>query len=166
MMKNATYSEDFKEQALKKVFSRGQRTIRSIADELNLPKETLRNWMKKTLSDPEPRRLREAQRPHAWTLAERFEALQESHGLSGDALNAWCRERGVFAHQLAAWKAAFCQPSKPVERREEAAELRALKAENLRLERELKRKEKALAEAAALLVLQKKSQALWEGEGE
>lgn len=47
-----------------------------------------------------------------------------------------------------------------LERREDPAELRALKAENQRLERELRRKEKALAEAAALWVLQKKYRAL------
>jgi transposase-like protein len=93
-------------------------------------------------------------------------ALQESHGLSGEALNAWCREHGLFAHQLAEWKADFCKPSKPSNGREEASEMRALKAENQRLERELQRKEKALAEAAALLVLQKKYQALLGGEVE
>lgn len=69
-------------------------------------------------------------------------------------------------HQLAEWTADFCKPSKPVDRRQEASELRALKAENLRLERELWRKDKALAEAAALLVLQKKYRALLGGEVE
>ena len=45
-----------------------------------------------------------------------------------------------------------------------ARELRTLKDENDQLKRELVRKEKALAEAAALLILQKKFRALWEGE--
>jgi hypothetical protein len=45
---------------------------------------------------------------------------------------------------------------------ESSAQRRELKAENKQLARELKRKDKALAEAAALLVLQKKYQALWE----
>jgi hypothetical protein len=78
---------------------------------------------------------------------------------SGEALNAWCRERGLFAHHLTAWKAAFCSEEKavPVTR-----ELRGLKDENEQLKRELLRKDKALAEAAALLVLQKKFRALWE----
>ncbi|CAI8868588.1 protein of unknown function [Methylococcus capsulatus] len=43
-------------------------------------------------------------------------ALQESHGLSGDALDARCREHGVFVHRLAEWKADFCGPSEPAER--------------------------------------------------
>lgn len=42
--------------------------------------------------------------------------------------------------------------------------MRTLKDENTRLKRELVRKDKALAEAAALLILQKKFRALWEDE--
>ncbi len=159
-MKKATYSEGFKEQALSKVFGRGDRTVQVVAEELNISVHTLKNWMKKPLPEPKNKTARNPKRLQDWSPEERLMALQESHGLSGDALNAWCRENGLFAHQLAEWKADFCNPSKPADRRGEAAELRALKAENQRLERELKRKEKALAEAAALLVLQKKYRAL------
>ncbi len=81
---------------------------------------------------------------------------------SGEALHAWCRERGLFAHHLTGWKDAFCADGKeavPVTR-----ELGLLKGEIQQLKRELVRKEKALAEAAALLILQKKFRALWEDE--
>jgi len=163
---NATYSEGFKEQALLKVFSRGTRTIQSVADELNISGFTLKNWMKKALPDDKNPVPQQAKRPQDWLPDERLVALHESHGLTGEALNAWCREKGLFAHQLAQWQADFCNQARPVGSREEARELRVLKAENQRLERELNRKEKALAEAAALWVLQKKYQALWGGEVE
>jgi hypothetical protein len=52
-------------------------------------------------------------------------------------------------------------PAKPAA---DATEVRKLKGELATLQRELNRKEKALSEAAALLVLQKKYQALWEDE--
>ena len=42
-----------------------------------------------------------------------------------------------------------------------SAENRQLKNENKALKKELRRKEKALAEAAALLILQKKANRLW-----
>ena len=155
------YSNEFKEQALAKVYSRGQRTIQSIADELNLNIYTLKNWMKNAATTSNP-----AKRPQDWRPEERLLALQESHSLSGEALNAWCRERGVFTHQLAQWRTEFCTAVGTGSSREETQSLRHLKAENQRLERELKRKEKALAEAAALLVLQKKFQALLGGEAE
>jgi hypothetical protein len=78
-------------------------------------------------------------------------------------LHAWCREKGLFEHQLKSWRDAFC--SAPVsDSRESKAALRELQVKHEDLQRELRRKEKALAEAAALLVLQKKFRALWEGE--
>jgi hypothetical protein len=67
---------------------------------------------------------------------------------------------------LEQWKANFCSPNEVDRQREEVSALRALKVENQSLERELLRKDKALAEAAALLVLQKKFRALLGGEVE
>jgi hypothetical protein len=160
------YSEAFKEQALAKVFRRGDRTIESVAEELNMSVLTLKGWMKKTLPNDQTRAVRKEKRPEDWRVEERLLALQESHGLEGEPLHAWCREKGLFSHQLAQWKADFCGLAGATESREGVRELRALKAENQRLQRELSRKEKALAEAAALLVLQKKYQALWGGEVE
>jgi hypothetical protein len=100
-------------------------------------------------------------RPQDWCLQEQLIALHESHGLQGDALNAWCRERGLFAHHLDGWRESFCTDK---EAPRDARDWRSLKDENQQLKRELLRKEKALAEAAALLVLQKKFQALWGDE--
>ncbi len=159
------YSDEFKEQALAKVYSRGKRSIQSIADELNLSIHTLKHWMK-NVAPTDKTKVNLSKCPQDWRPEERLLALQESHGLSGEALNAWCRERGVFAHQLAQWKTEFCMATSTGSSREEKQSLRSLKAENQRLERELKRKEKALAEAAALLVLQKKFQALLGDEAE
>ena len=97
-------------------------------------------------------------------LTETYLAL----GVRGEAEKAaWCREKGLFEHQLSAWREAFCSGTEPEtaqERRESKAELRALQGKHEVLQRELRRKERALAEAAALLVLQKKFQALWAGE--
>ena len=71
-------------------------------------------------------------------------------------LHAWCRQKGLFEHQLKAWRAAFC--SAPAsDTRESKAALRELQLKHEVLQRDLRRKEKALAEAAALLVLAKKS---------
>jgi transposase-like protein len=159
------YSNEFKDQALAKVYSRGNRSIQSIADELNLSIHTLKTWMSNTASTDTPK-TNPAKRPQDWRPEERLQALQESHGLSEEALNAWCRQRGLFAHQLTQWKNDFCSVSSPRSGSDDRQTLRSLKAENQRLERELNRKDKALAEAAALLILQKKVQALLAGEVE
>ncbi len=92
-------------------------------------------------------------------MPERLTALQESHGLVGEALNRGCRERGLFAHPLVAWQEAFGSGAGEAfgsGAGDQRASRRALQAENQRLSRELARQENALAEAAALLVLQKK----------
>jgi transposase-like protein len=159
------YSDEFKEQALAKVYSRGKRTIQSIADKSNLSLHTLKNWMKSTVTT-DTSQVNPAKRPQDWRPEERLLALQESHGLTGEALNAWCRQRGLFAHQLVQWKSDFCSAAQPRSVGDDSQTLRALKADNQRLERELNRKDKALAEAAALLILQKKVRALLGGEVE
>jgi len=162
MRKISTYSVEFKEQALSKVLSRGNRTIQSVADELNINVFTLKDWMRRIMPEDRKLSLVAEKRPQDWSREEQLMALQESHGLQGEALSAWCRGKGLFTHHLDSWKASFCAGNK--EDGHDAREWRSLKDENQQLKRELLRKEKALAEAAALLVLQKKFQALWEGE--
>lgn len=102
-------------------------------------------------------------RPQDWSRSEQLVALHETHALDEEALQAWCRERGLFAHHLEAWRTAFCIDAKSAIPTD-AREMRSLQQENDKLKRDLERKEKALAEAAALLLLQKKFNALWEDE--
>ena len=165
-MKSA-YSSAFKEQALVKVYSRGTRTIQSVADELNMNRFTLKSWIRSQVKENQNtmKNITPEKRPQDWRTEEQLLALQETHGLSEEEINAWCRRHGLFAHHLTSWEKAFCQTeTAPENKAATKAELRDLKEENGRLKRELVRKEKALAEAAALLVLQKKFRALWEGE--
>jgi transposase-like protein len=126
---------------------------------------TLRKWIRVSNTASDNTGPVDARRPQDWSLEERLLALQQSHGLSDEALNAWCRERGLFAHHLAQWRAQFCA-GHAVSQRTNAPEVRELKQANAQLQRELKRKDKALAEAAALLVLSKKYQALFGDEDE
>ena len=167
MKKYKRYSAGFKEQALVKVYSRGNdQSIQSIANELNINLTTLKTWMKQRQQDVNQPAPPKSKRPEDWSPEERLAALQQTYSLLGENLNTRCRERGVFIHQLEQWKTDFCSHSDSEDKREEARVLRTLKAENHSLERELLRKDKALAEAAALLVLQKKFRALLGGEVE
>ena len=88
-----------------------------------------------------------SKRPQDWLPEERFTALQKSYSLTGENLNTWCREQGIFAHQLEEWKADFCSQGLVPEKREEARVLHTLKAEIHSLERELLPKDKASQEA-------------------
>src|SRR5450830_2023865 len=157
------YSEAFIEQAVVKLLSRGQRTVREVALDLNVSYHTAKNWMKRGSSATAAVGSTKEKRPQDWTAQEQLVALHETHGLSGEALHAWCREKGLFAHHLTSWKAAFC--AEVATGASGTRDWRILKDQNEQLKRELLRKDKALAEAAALLVLQKKFRALWENEG-
>ncbi len=155
------YSEDFKEQALLKYYSlKNNQTIQSVANDLNISLKTLKKWIKNTELNTTRTLHPQSKRPDDWRPAERLKALQQAYGLNGEPLNAWCREQGLFPHQLEQWKTDFCHQGVVPDKREEARILQALKTDIHRLERELLRKDKALAEAAALLVLQKKFRAL------
>jgi hypothetical protein len=156
------YSDAFIEQALTKVYSRGEkRTIRDVAEEINVSYVTLKNWAKrKSLNDVSASAAKE-KRPEDWQRDEQLDALLATHGLGDEALHAWCRQHGIFPHHLDSWRAGFVtqQPVAPVS---EGRALKALQNELDDVRKDLLRKEKALAEAAALLVLQKKFRALWD----
>ena len=140
---------------------RGTRSVISVAGELNMSAGTLRKWLQSaskktgTIAHPVPAATVALNGPaSAWMPAQRLMALQQSYALDDMARAGWCRERGVFEHQLAQWREEFCTPAVPASR-EASAAFRELQRQHEQLQRELRRKEKALAEVAALLVLQK-----------
>ena len=138
------YSEAFIDQALFKVYSRGKRSVKSVAVELNVNCHTVKNWMKRKEASTVGVLVSKERRPQDWSAEQQLLALHETHGLSGEALQTWCRESGLFAHHLTSWKTAFCADVKVASG---SREIRVLKDENEQLKRELVRKERALAEA-------------------
>jgi len=81
--------------------------------------------------------------------------------LNESELSQYCREKGLYPEQVKEWKAA-CQLSEVERRKQDREQAKKDKKRIKALERELNRKEKALAETAALLVLRKKFNAFWE----
>ena len=152
------YNKAFKEQAVKKVLQmRETQSMGTIAKELNVSKATLYIWVKNTSN----RRVID----EVLTLANKFQILNESYSMSDEALNAYCREKGLFRHQLKEWEKEFLKPHSSPDSSAKVA-LEEERSKSKALAKELRRKEKALAETATLLVLQKKFQALLEDEGE
>lgn len=161
------HSIEFREQALSKARQRGTRSVQDLAKDLNMAAGTLRKWIshsnRQDVSLTPGAQLPVDLPAQSWSAAQKLLALHQTHGLAEVELHAWCREKGLFEHQLKAWREAFCTMAAP-ESREAKSAPRELQIKHEVLQRELRRKEKALAEAAALLVLQKKFQALWEDE--
>ena len=137
-----------------------------LSRETGIPQPTLSRWLRGAASlrlvsnKPEAPHEGEAvveKRPQEWSSKERLQLLVEADGLDDQELGELLRRRGVHREQFDAWRAAldeaFAQPR---------AGRRSPEAKRIKeLEREVARKDKALAETAALLVLQKKLQLLF-----
>jgi transposase-like protein len=109
--------------------------------------------------------------PEGWGATDKFTVVLETAGLNATELSAYCRERGLYPEQVERWRQASQDANdKPVLTLKEQKELEKLRAQDQReikrLKQELRRKEKALAEAAALLMAAKKIQAFWGEDGD
>lgn len=99
-----------------------------------------------------------------WSNEEKFAVVLETAALPEADLNQYCREKGLYPEQVKQWKQACIAGNTVKDKRNTkiTAEQQSDKKRIKELERELRRKEKALAESAALLVLGKKFDAYWE----
>lgn len=150
------YDKAFKEKAVKLVItSKDTKSMKDVAIELNISKDTLYTWVKKAKDS--------LGSDTVLTLSDKLQILHETYSMSIEEVNAYCRVKGIFKHQLKEWEKEFLNQKTP----QDSSSNKALQKEKSRsqaLAKELRRKEKALAETAALLVLQKKFQALLEDE--
>lgn len=164
--KDVEYSTRFKRTMIKKLVGPGRRTATALAKETGVPQPTLSRWLRgasnvRSMSEDKDRETKQ-RRPQDWSAEEKLEVVTEAEGLSEEELGAFLRRKGLHEAQLREWRevALGALGSR------KAGNLSKAEARRVReLERELRRKDKALAEAAALLVLQKKVQALW-GDGD
>ena len=106
-----------------------------------------------------------AKRPQDWSAEEKLAAVIEAASVAEAELGAFLRARGLHQAQLQEWRQRLLASLS--ERPAGAAKRTRAEARRIRqLEHELTRKEKALAEAAALLMLKKKARAIWGDEDE
>lgn len=159
------YSAERKEAVLRKMLPPNNRSIREIAAEEGVSEATLYNW--RNAARAKGRLLPDGdQTPAGWTAADKFAAVVETAALNEAELSSWCRERGLYPEQIRQWRQA-CEQANDWDRTQNEKLRQARKADQQRLkelERDLKKKERALAETAALLVLSKKLEAIWGDE--
>jgi len=105
--------------------------------------------------------------PDGWSSQEKFRVVLESAALNETELGEYCRRKGLYVEQIREWRAACEQANASAQERSRSERERSKAArQRIRnLERESKRDKAALAEAAALLLLRKKAEAIW-GKGE
>jgi len=147
---------------LRKMMPPHNQTIRELAKAERISEATLYNWRQQA-------RDKGLLMPHAdtspegWAARDKFAAVIESASLTEVELAEYCRKKGIYPEQLARWKIA-CERANDWDRERNIELKKGQKKDRNRirdLERELRRKDKALAETAALIVLQKKVKAIW-----
>ena len=159
------YSESFKLQAIEKVLNRSsETTIEEILSTLGVSRSAMSRWVKEASSiktvETNKTIMPQEKRPQDLTLKERLKHIKECGNLEEAAISRYCREHGFYPHHLEQWEQNFIQGYQGAEQTNKS-ELRNKKVEIKELKKEISRKDKALAETAALLVLQKKVHEIW-----
>jgi len=149
------YSEAFRAKMIRKMLPPGAVSAKALADELGLNQPTLSRWLK------EARTRGVMDKPaKKWTPSEKLRVVIEAGKLSDDELGEFLRREGLHEAQLREWRAvaeaAFVDVPK-TKASKKSPEAKRIKE----LEWEVRRKDKALAEASALLILKKKAEAIW-----
>lgn len=145
----------------------------ALSEEVGVAQSTLSRWLRTargTIASmpkrppPPTSTTTQPRRPEDWPAEQRLRVVLEAASLAERELGELLRREGLHEATLKEWRAAALEGLAP-ERKSRASAKQSAEQKRVReLERELRRKEKALAEAAALLVLQKKVQALWGDE--
>ena len=160
------YSPERKAAVLKRMLPPSNMAIRQLSQEEGISEATLHKW--RAAARGKGQLLPDAAGgPEGWSSRDKFAAVLETAALNEADLAEYCRKRGLYPAQIAAWRSA-CEQANDWDRASTARLGQATREEKKRvkdLERDLARKDRALAETAALLVLRKKASAIW-GDGE
>jgi len=160
------YSEGFRERAVQMMMPPNAMSVAQVSRETGVSEQTLYNWRNRFRHEGRAVPA-ESKNPENWSGENKLAVVIETAALNEEQLAEYCRKKGLYAEQVMRWREAAiagAETLRPLSA-EERRELQQERKKTRKLEKELKRKEKALAEAAALLVLQKKAQAIW-GDGE
>ena len=162
-----SYSEERKAAILKKLLPPHNKTVPEVAAEERVSEATLYNWRSKLRSQGKPVPGSE-KKSEQWSAEAKFATVLETASLSEVELSQYCREKGLYPEQIKAWKQACISGAgqSQQQKKSQSNEHKADKKQIRKLEKELRRKDKALAEHAALLVLSKKLNALYGVEDE
>ncbi len=131
-----------------------------LAREFNVTEATLYAWRRGALQAgfATPGDGRNAEQ---WNGAAKFAVVLETASLAEAELGEYCRARGLFPEQVRSWRGLCESAFGPPEGGPKADSAKADRRRIRELSKELERKDRALAETAALLVLRKKAAAIW-----
>lgn len=167
------YPETFKEKMVLRMSGPSAMSANALSEEVGISQTSLSKWLRDAAGvEPMAKMVKRkavkatvGKRPQDWTAEEKLEAVMESASLSEQELGGYLRRKGLHEAQLEQWRRLAKEGATEALQSKRLRKKASIEAKRVRtLERELRRKEKALAETAALLVLKKKAAAIWGDE--
>jgi len=157
------YSKEFKASVIAKMLPPNNVGIAQLVQDTGVPRNTLYTWRNRLGSGSKLQSDTRVSPSASGKLSseEKFAAVIESASLNEVELSEYCRRKGLYPEQIQAWSKTCMQANAAVTNKDDKRRIRTQAKQLKLLESELRRKDKALAETAALLVLQKKVQEIW-----
>ena len=156
----SNYPTEFKDAMISKMTEPRGRSATSLGKEIGIPQSTLSRWLRErgSVAWKAGGEMSEG-KGQSWGAEEKLAALLEYERLGEEERGKYLRGKGLHEVHLERWKKEFIEglKIKPFVGGKNDPQRKRIAA----LEKELRRKEAALAEAAALLVLKKKADAIW-----
>lgn len=165
-MSGARYSDAFKSKIVQKLLLPKGPSASAVSSEIGVPQPTLSRWLREaaTLDGVSKKKSKVRSKSKRWSAEERLRIVVQASELPEEELGAFLRREGVHTSQLERWRetarGALAGGQLTEARRQATRDRKRIRE----LERELRRKDKALAESAALLWLKKKAQEIWGDE--
>ena len=156
-------TEEFRRAAVEKFHNRGARSVEEVSRVLGVSSWSLYHWSKRY---GKGEGMKNNRRPGDRSAQEKLKAVIEYEGLSEDKRGEYLRREGLQSDHIGAWKKSMevglvsGGGVSAAIRSERAADKKRIQE----LEKELRRKDRALAETTALLVLKKKADLIWGDE--
>ena len=161
------YTAEQKQAIIARMMPPQNESVPKLSAETGISDVTLYKWRKeaRATGDVTPGNSRISDK---WSSQDKFLVVMETFAMNEVELAEYCRRKGLYREQIEAWKEVCLQANGQAfnQTKQLNGQLKEEQQRSKALEKDLQKKEKALAEAAALLLLRKKAQAIWGDEEE
>lgn len=158
MSSRQQYSEEFKDAIVTKIVNRGSSSVLEVCAREGIKASSVYRWMRRDNVGG----MKTKHASKSWTASQKFQAVSETFSTSDAETGLYLRREGLYSHQVEEWRGQVLASLEPTPKRPAAKDVRDDRIKEL--EREILRKDRALAEASALLILQKKVNLIWGDE--
>jgi transposase len=152
------YPVEVKDSVIAKVLARGDRSIEDVCRQEGISAQTVGNWLRKHAKVSGMKKSNDVKK---WSAEDKLKALVETSSLAENDFGTYLRKEGLYSHQVTEWRADVLKSLDEARARPQAAKRDERDDRIKELEHDLARMEKALAEASARMMLQKKADLFW-----